>query len=201
MGGDFQEEIAVAPRVDELVFGWLAQGEAAEYEGPGIVADLLSATLSLFPDQLNGLQLLESPLGDANMRKQGLYGCQAAGLTLMFVPSFRKLASERVDSVVLSAFALVLRGIEADVRRSWGHASPPFPPLVGDSGSVADSGLRLGCGFCRTLPGFAELSSLSSLAATSLHELAVMRSRVRTPPGPPPTRSSTVRYDDAQASV
>jgi hypothetical protein len=87
----------------------------------------------------------------------------------MFVPSFRELAGERVDSLVLSTFWLVLRGIEADVRRRRRHASPPFPPLIGDSGSVADGALRLGCGFCRTLPGFAELSSLSSLAATSLH--------------------------------
>jgi len=40
MVGDFQEEITVAPSVDELVFGWLAQRETAQDEGSGIVADL-----------------------------------------------------------------------------------------------------------------------------------------------------------------
>jgi L-asparaginase/Glu-tRNA(Gln) amidotransferase subunit D len=39
----------------------------------------------------------------------------------------------------------------------------------------AQSRLRLGCGFCRTLPRFAELSGLSSFAATSLGELALLR--------------------------
>ena len=111
-------------------------------------------TLSLVPDELNSLQLLESALGDANVRKQGSYGCQAACLALILLPSFRELAGERVDSIVLAAFAVVLRGSEADVRRSWGHASPPFPPLVGDSGSVAASGLRAdSAGVCRNLAG------------------------------------------------
>ena len=133
MGGDFQEEIAVAPGVYELVVGWLAQREAAQYEGPGIVADLLAATLSLVPHELNGLQLLESPLGNANMRKQGPYGCEAVSLALIRVPRFREPTGEGVDSILLSAFALFHPGIQVDVRRSWRHASPPFPPLVGDS--------------------------------------------------------------------
>jgi len=74
MGGDFRAEIALAPRVDELVFGWLAQGEAAQNKRPSIVADLLRATLSLVADELNGFQLLERPLGDADMREQGSDG-------------------------------------------------------------------------------------------------------------------------------
>jgi hypothetical protein len=65
-----QEEIAVAPGKDELVLGWLAQGEAAQYERPGIVADLLRAVFSLVPYELNGFQLLQSLPGNANMRKQ-----------------------------------------------------------------------------------------------------------------------------------
>ena len=118
MGGDFQEEIAVAPSVDELVFRCLPQREAAQYEGSGIVADLLAATLSLFPDELNGLQLFESPLGDANMRKQGSYSCQASGVALILLLSYRELSAEGVDSVMLSAFALFLPGIQVDVGRS-----------------------------------------------------------------------------------
>ena len=72
MGRDFQEEIAVAPCVYELVGGWLAQREAAEYEGPGIVTDLLPATFSLVPDELNGVKLFEPPLGDTDGWKDGL---------------------------------------------------------------------------------------------------------------------------------
>ena len=69
---DFQEKVAVAPSVDELVFGWLAQREATQYEGPGIVTDLLPATLSLVADELNGLELFEPPLGDSDGWKDGL---------------------------------------------------------------------------------------------------------------------------------
>ena len=133
MGGDFQEEIAVAPGVYELVVGWLAQREAAQYEGPGIVADLLPPAFTLVPDELNGLQLLESLLGYANVGKQGSYGCQAARLALILLPSFRERTGEGVGSVVLSAFALFHGGVQLDVRCSGRHASPPFPPLVGDS--------------------------------------------------------------------
>ena len=63
-------------------------------------------TLSLVPDELNSLQLLESALGDANVRKQGSYGCQAACLALILLPSFRELTGEGVDFIVLSAFAM-----------------------------------------------------------------------------------------------
>ena len=66
MGRNFQEEIAVAPGVYELVVGWPAQREAAQYEGPGIVADLLPAMFSLVPDEL---KLLETPLRDADVGK------------------------------------------------------------------------------------------------------------------------------------
>jgi hypothetical protein len=106
MGGDFQEEMAVAPSIDELVFRWLAQGKAAQYEGPRIVTDLLHVMFSLVSDELNGLQLFESLLGDTNMREQGSYGCQA-GLALIFMcmPSFRKLEGEAVVLVVLSALS------------------------------------------------------------------------------------------------
>lgn len=65
------------------------------------------------------------------------------------------------------------------MRQSWRHASPPFPPPVGDSGSVADGGLPLGCGFCRSLPEAAEVVAVSSLSAMPVKELAVMVSRVR----------------------
>jgi hypothetical protein len=69
---DFQEEIAVAPDVDELVFGWLTQREAAENEGARIVTDLLPAMFSLVPDELNGVELFEPPLGDSEGWKNGL---------------------------------------------------------------------------------------------------------------------------------
>ena len=72
MSRDFQEEIAVAPSVDELVFRWLAQREAAQYEGPGIVTDLLPATLSLDADEMNGVKLYEPTLGDSDAWKDGL---------------------------------------------------------------------------------------------------------------------------------
>ena len=72
MGGDFQEEIAVAPSVDELVFRWLPQREAAQYEGAGIVTDLLRAIFSLVPDELNSLKLFEPPFGDTDRGKNGL---------------------------------------------------------------------------------------------------------------------------------
>jgi hypothetical protein len=72
MGGDFQDEIAIAPSVDELVFRWLAQREAAQDEGPGIVTDLLRAMFSLVPDELNGVELFEPLLGDTDRGKNGL---------------------------------------------------------------------------------------------------------------------------------
>ena len=72
MGGDFQEEIAVAPGVDELVFWWLAQREAAKYEGARIVTDFLPAILPFVPDELNGVKLFEPPLGDSEGWRDGL---------------------------------------------------------------------------------------------------------------------------------
>ncbi len=69
---DFQEEIPVAAGVDQLVFGWLAQWEAAQYEGPGIVTDLLPAILSLVPDELNGLQVFERALRETDGGQCGL---------------------------------------------------------------------------------------------------------------------------------
>ena len=72
MSRDFQEEIAVAPGVDELVFWWLAQRKAAQDEGAGIVTDLLRAMFSLVPDELNGVKLFEPPLGDSEGWRDGL---------------------------------------------------------------------------------------------------------------------------------
>ena len=91
------------------------------------------------------------------MGEQGSYGCQA-GLPLIFIVSFRELASEVVVFVVLAALSESRSGVQFNVGRSWRHASPPFSPLVGDLGFVADCGLRLGPGFCRVLPEFPDLS-------------------------------------------
>jgi hypothetical protein len=67
VGGDCEEESAVAASVDELVCGRLAQGEAAKYERAGVISDVLLATLSLLADHLDGFEFLESLLRDSNL--------------------------------------------------------------------------------------------------------------------------------------
>src|SRR5215471_5523431 len=144
MRRDFQKEVAVAPSVDELVFGRLAQRETAQNEGAGVVTDLLPAIFSSVPDQLNRLQLPETPLGDANMRKQGSYGYEVAGFALILVPSFRELTGEGVESVAERQFALFRRSIQIDVWRRWRHAPPPFLIRLSNGGTEGEYGLRRG---------------------------------------------------------
>jgi hypothetical protein len=66
VGGDFEEEAAVAASVDELVCGRLAQGEAAEYERTGVISNHLLAILALLTDKLDSIELLESALRNAD---------------------------------------------------------------------------------------------------------------------------------------
>jgi len=67
MSRDFKREAAVTPSVNELAAGRPPQRNAAENEGPGIKAQVLSAELALLADEMDGLEFLESPLAEANL--------------------------------------------------------------------------------------------------------------------------------------
>jgi hypothetical protein len=67
VSSDFEREPAVTPSVNELAAGRPAQGNAAENERPGIKAQVLSAELALLANEMDGLEFLESPLGEANL--------------------------------------------------------------------------------------------------------------------------------------
>jgi hypothetical protein len=64
MGGDFEKEAAVVTSVHGLVAWGTTERNAAEHEGPGIVAELLPAGFSLLANEENGFELLEASLGD-----------------------------------------------------------------------------------------------------------------------------------------
>jgi hypothetical protein len=65
MSCDLKEEAAVAPGVDELVFGRTAQWKPAENERPGVVRYFLSASLSFVAHELDRFEVLEPAFGDA----------------------------------------------------------------------------------------------------------------------------------------
>jgi len=67
VSSDFEREPAVTPSVNELAAGRPPQRNAAENEGPGIKAQVLSAELALLADEMDGLEFLESPLAEANL--------------------------------------------------------------------------------------------------------------------------------------
>jgi hypothetical protein len=66
MSHDFERERAVTPCVNELPAGRPAQGNAAEDEGPGIEAQLLSAELALLTNEMNSSQLPEATATDSD---------------------------------------------------------------------------------------------------------------------------------------
>lgn len=57
MPGNLKEELAVAPSVGELIFGWWAKRKAAEHEGTSVVGEVLLATLPFLADEGYGLEL------------------------------------------------------------------------------------------------------------------------------------------------
>lgn len=66
MGDDLQKELAVLTTVDQLPTRWAAQGEATEHKRAGVVRQLLLSIPTLFSDELDGIELLESQLCDRN---------------------------------------------------------------------------------------------------------------------------------------
>jgi hypothetical protein len=66
VGGDLEEEVAVSASVNDLIGGRLAQRQPTKYEGAGVVGDCLLAIFSLVADHLDGFELLDGLLGDAN---------------------------------------------------------------------------------------------------------------------------------------
>jgi len=61
MGDNLQEEFTVPALVEELTLWKRAQRKATQYKGPGIESNLLLALLTLFPNEQDRVQLLESP--------------------------------------------------------------------------------------------------------------------------------------------
>jgi hypothetical protein len=62
-------------------------------------------------------------------------------------------------------------------------------------------GLRLGCAFCRTLPGSAGVTALSSFGAASVGELLISGLQVRVLPGSPIISITYGVTSDAQFAV
>ncbi|MGA3166089.1 MAG: hypothetical protein ABSF14_08205 [Terriglobia bacterium] len=67
---DLQEEAAVASGMRRLAERRTAKWKTAEDKGSCVVGEFLPILVPLLADELNGLELLESPLGDANVREQ-----------------------------------------------------------------------------------------------------------------------------------
>jgi hypothetical protein len=67
MGDNLQEEVAILTAMNQLASGWSAQWKATKYEGARVISDYLLSMFPLLADHLDGLQLLDSLLGDANL--------------------------------------------------------------------------------------------------------------------------------------
>jgi hypothetical protein len=84
MGGDLQKELAVLTTMNRLPGRSAAQGETAEHERTGVVSDRLVTISPLRTDHLDGIELLESLLGDPDlwedrMRRHKIAAWQLAG--------------------------------------------------------------------------------------------------------------------------
>jgi hypothetical protein len=66
VGGELKEEVDVSASVNDLVGCRLAERQSTKNEGPGVEGDCLLAIFSLVADHLDGFQLLNGLLGDAN---------------------------------------------------------------------------------------------------------------------------------------
>jgi hypothetical protein len=94
------------------------------------------------------------------------------------------------NTTIEAAEVLSFRPVRGVARLLWlpesEHLEDCMPLRIAEGARLeAQSWLRLGCAFCRTLPGFADLSGLSSFAATSLGELLINGLEVRVLPGSP----------------
>jgi len=66
MTEDLKEELSIASRVKQLVSRGPAERETAEHKRAGVVSQFLLPILALLADHLDGFQLLDGLLGDAN---------------------------------------------------------------------------------------------------------------------------------------
>jgi hypothetical protein len=66
MSDDLKEEIPVLALVKELTLGKRTQGKATQHKRPGVEGDFLLALFPLFPNEQDGVQLLNPPAREAD---------------------------------------------------------------------------------------------------------------------------------------
>ena len=71
MAIDLEEELSVVPGVDELVLGRATEGNAAQYEWPGIVGKLLIALVAFFSDNGDRFEITKSEFRNAQRWQRG----------------------------------------------------------------------------------------------------------------------------------
>ena len=73
MTSNFWKELSVVPGVDESVLGWATEGNAAQYEWPGIVGKLLVALVTFFSDNGDRFEMTKSEFCYAQGWKRRTY--------------------------------------------------------------------------------------------------------------------------------
>ena len=71
MTSNFWKELSVVPGVDESVLGWATEGNAAQYEWPGIVGKLLVALVTFFSDNGDRFEMTKSEFRNARKWQRG----------------------------------------------------------------------------------------------------------------------------------
>jgi hypothetical protein len=69
MTENLKEEPSIASRVKQLVSRRPAERESAEHKGSSVKSELLLAAFALFPDELDGFDLFQPALADAEGRQ------------------------------------------------------------------------------------------------------------------------------------
>jgi hypothetical protein len=74
VSGDLEQEPSIPPGVGEMVSWGTPQRDATKNERSGVESELLSTVLTRLPDQVDGFELTQSELGNANGGQKGLKG-------------------------------------------------------------------------------------------------------------------------------
>jgi|SRR5579875_1128686 len=69
MSDDVKEEASIPALINKLIFANWTQWNAAQHKWSGVECNFLFAPLALFPDKQDGVELLDSPGRDADLRQ------------------------------------------------------------------------------------------------------------------------------------
>lgn len=70
MGSNVEKKLSIMARVSEPLSRWSSQRNATEDERPSIVSEIGASLFALFADEADGLDTLEIPLTEGDLRRR-----------------------------------------------------------------------------------------------------------------------------------